>query len=436
MDSACIMIRPSENKSKLHDDATPRILMFAPAFAPYSFSESIVNSKLALAFQRSGWRIDTISRAGDGPRYSAAWNELWQPLKGSTHTIEYPLGNRINRFIDLIRQSSRLHYPIDGIRWAGRALDRAIALHKKHPYKFVLSRSPSDIGHVPALAFARQTKVPWIANWNDPPAQLWPAPYKSECRFLRKTAFHRLMVRVLDEASVVTFPSERLCKHTLQSTKMTGKIQTKIIPHIGLPGYVSSKRRSDGCFRICHAGNLSHERDPKTFLEGIARFVGRASMTHPFELRILGNSDHELSSLAQGYGLTSHIKISGGLNYFDTFAILEQSDVLAVVEAPCKEGIFLPSKVADYAQIGRSILAVSPSTGTLADLIPETRAGEIAACGQPESVAKAIWLCYKSWRAGLLSQDYSSKILWEQFRPENVIRQYEKIFSEITASPA
>lgn len=407
----------------------PRILMFAPGFAPYIFSENIVNSKLVLAFKSQGWGIDIISRVDAGSLYSEDWHEPWLSLKDSTHIIEYTRGNSLIRFIDLLYQVVRMRFPIDGIRWAGRALDRAMKLHKKHPYQLVLSRSPNDIGHVPALAFSRQTRVPWIANWNDPPAHLWPPPYKSSEGLLQKSVARSLLSHVLDQASVVTFPSERLRQHVLRSIDGVGIYQTQVVPHIGLHGYVASVRRPDGCFRVCHAGNLSRERDPKTFLEGIARFAERAPMNHPFEVRILGASDHELASLVESHGLRRYFKISGGLNYLDTLAVLEQSDVLAVVEAPCEEGIFLPSKVADYAQVGRPLLAVSPENGTLADLIRETRAGEFAACGQPEAVTAALMALYSSWRAGWLSEDYPSKLLWESVSPDRVVQQYEEMFS-------
>ena len=408
---------------------TKRVLMFAPAFAPFSFSESITNSKLALAFQAHGWDVNIISKTEVWTHYHTGWHQFWQPLKNAISIIDYPLGNRSERLLDFIRQTIRMNYPIDGVRWAGRAFDRAMKLHKENPYQLVLSRSPSDIGHVPALAFSGQTNVPWIANWNDPPAHLWPEPYKSEVNLFRKLIFKHLMTNVFEEAFAVTFPSERLCKHITRANDKVGNRKVKVIPHIGLPGYLPAKRNADGCFRICHAGNLSRERDPRTFFEGMAQFIKSTSMPHSFEIRIIGTSSHELSILSKQYNIEKYIKFSGELKYPDVLAVLEQSDVLAVVEAPCKEGIFLPSKITDYAQVGRPILAVSPLEGTMADLLSETRAGELGVCNQPESVAMAISVLYKAWLNKNIEQDYPTTILWERFRPENIMRQYEEIYS-------
>jgi len=275
----------------------------------------------------------------------------------------------------------------------------------------VFSRSPNDIGHVPALHFARQTKVPWIANWNDPPSHLWPAPYKSAEGLLDKCSSRCLLSSVFKEARFVTFPSIRLCDHILRSlSKNASSSKTKIIPHIGLIGYKPARRNPDGCFRICHAGNLSKERNPVNFFSGIALFFKQLGVNISFELRILGTNEHSLDSLAEQYGLAKFIKVSGGLSYLDTLSVPEQSDVLAVVEAPCEEGIFLPSKVADYAQVGRPLLAVSPQNSTLADLINQTKAGEFANCNKPEDIANALTRLYTSWRKNRLSEDYPSNL--------------------------
>ncbi len=416
---------------KYKERSGKNILMFAPFFAPYSFSESIVNSKLALAFQQNGWHIDIISRAGEGPHYSAERHELWRPLQQVTHEISYSPGNKVSRLIDLVYQSFRTKYPIDGVRWAARAIDLSIELHKKNPYQLVLSRSPNDIGHVPALEFTKQTKIPWIANWNDPPAHNWPLPYKSVSNVLKRRAFQRLMNRVLNKADAVTFPAERLCQHFFKKEKRAGPKKSIIIPHIGLSGYSPPERNADGCFRICHAGNLSRERDPASFFDGIAHFVKNATMHHHFEICIIGTSSHELTTLAETYGIAKYFKFTGGLNYVDTLAALGQSDVLLVIEAPCREGLFLPSKVADYAMIGRPILSVSPLNGTMADLIRDTGAGQLAICGEPESVANAMANLYESWLGGCLEKSYPPSALRAQFNPEKIIQKYNRLFSEL-----
>ena len=56
------------------------------------------------------------------------------------------------------------------------------------------------------------------------------------------------------------------------------------------------------------------------------------------------------------------------VSYAESFTVMKNYDVSLIIEAACEEGIFLPSKVADYLQINSSIFAVSPQTGVLRDL--------------------------------------------------------------------
>ena len=71
----------------------PRVLMFAPAFAPSYFSEGLVNSKLALAMLAAGWEVEVISQTSDhSMSYSAGWPPLWAPLKRLRRDVQPAAG--------------------------------------------------------------------------------------------------------------------------------------------------------------------------------------------------------------------------------------------------------------------------------------------------------------------------------------------------------
>lgn len=67
-----------------------KILFITIGFAPYTFSESLCNSKLVLAMMEKGWHVDVISRIDNGTNYSTEWSEPWILLKDITHQIKYP----------------------------------------------------------------------------------------------------------------------------------------------------------------------------------------------------------------------------------------------------------------------------------------------------------------------------------------------------------
>lgn len=58
--------------------------------------------------QEKGWEIDVISRRDNGTNYSVEWGEPWSRLKAITHHVEYPLGNKIWRFVDIVKSSIKM----------------------------------------------------------------------------------------------------------------------------------------------------------------------------------------------------------------------------------------------------------------------------------------------------------------------------------------
>ena len=74
-------------------------------------------------------------------------------------------------------------------------------------------------------------------------------------------------------------------------------------------------------------------------------------------------------------GVEDVIKIEAAVPYSQMPKVLAKSDVLVIIEAPLKEGIFMPSKIVDYVQIGHPILALTPVVGTITDIFSKHGGG-------------------------------------------------------------
>lgn len=116
-------------------------------------------------------------------------------------------------------------------------------------------------------------------------------------------------------------------------------------------------------------------------------------------------------------------------------AAMRASHVLVLIEAPLAEGIFLPSKVTDYVQAGRPILAVSPRNGTLADLLGANGGGLAADCTDPDAIYSALRALYDSWARGSLAHDYCPARLRALFSDAAVIPQYEALLERLLPCP-
>jgi len=407
-----------------------RILMFSPIFAPFANPEAIVNNKLALAFIQQGWEIDVISRELPitlGYDYGSTWMEPWLSLKDITHEVNYEVGGSFKRVYETVRGALCLNHFMVGCRWAEHAFNLAIQLHKANPYHVILSRSLPDVGHLPALKMAKITKLPWIANWNDASGVKNPPPAGEGVNASLGFNNERFLGAVARTASWHTFPSDRMRSHICTYLKNGTKQRSSTIPHVLLDSYQSTYRGKNNDFTLCYAGNLYAGRDPSVFFQALANFVEKKSDAARLKVNILGLEDIDLNNLVKKHHLERNVNFVGPMSYRKTLDSCLESDVLVVLEAPYVEGIYLPSKFVDYVQTGRPILAISPATGTLHDLLSSHGGGIAADCTSVGDIVLALEKLYAEWLRGTLDEVYGSRRLHDLFSPKTIIGLYKKI---------
>ena len=412
-----------------------RILMFAPAFAPFANPEAIVNSKLALAFLDGGWEIDVISRNLIGISkydYGSDWIEPWLPLKRITHEVNYNSGGKLTRYISTVNAAAQLgwHF-IDGCRWGYHALDLGLRLHRQKPYQVILSRSGPDSAHLPAMVLSQKTGLPWVANWNDASGDKNLPPY-GEGPDARLGFFcERFLRDVARRANWHTFPSDRLknylCLYLGDETKKKGTT----IPHAALRSSLRTKKQRNEDLTICYAGNISIQRNPEVFLRGLSDFLKGGDALGRVKLEVIGLTEIAIQELAIKLGIEKKVQMLGPMGYKETLRKLESSDVLLILEAPCQEGIYLPAKFVDYVQAKRPILAVTPKKSTVRDFMKTYGGGLAVDCDSPKEIYDALKRLHTHWKDGTLEKRYMSDILYNLFSPEKITSCYEEIFGRI-----
>ncbi|MDD8025389.1 MAG: hypothetical protein PHI34_02665 [Acidobacteriota bacterium] len=423
----------------------PRVLMFAPYMLPASSPEAIVNAKLALAGLRAGWDLDVVSRQPREPLWYPEDRTFWADLDGRVSILDTPRRAAPRDILGRGR-SKRLFpglHPLFGNAWAASAVAEARKLMGRNQYDFILSRALPEYAHLPALVIARETRVPWIANWNDPaPLEIAPPPYgrgpdihldgPRPLKAFKEKSLRRFLMAVAAEASWHTFPSEKLRRYMslLLGPDLAGK--SSVVPHIALKrDILDLPPRDPNAFTLAHIGSLKAPRSPRCFLEGLSLFLKRARPARPVSAHFLGDPGAEAAALISSLRLSSVISISPPLPYPQAMAEMSRETVLVVIEAPMAEGFCLPSKIADYAQAGRPILAVSPRPSTLADLLAEHGGGLAADGGSPEDVARAIEVLYEGWSGGNLRDDWSTRRLSAYFAAPRVLGLYERLFESL-----
>ncbi len=387
--------------------------MFAPFVYPPVGSEEIATSKVLLAMMERGWEVDVISFADSKRYYPDEGQGEWLPLNKIVHGVKgFPFSGKMGT-----------------ISWVVKAYAVGRKLAARKQYDFIMSRAAPQFGHLPALFVSRRLGLPWIANWSDPmPPRKAPQPYGAgsgvSLPFLERTLFKAVM----EGASWHTFPCERLLRY--MNSYMPGcQGKSSVVPHIALKRFCSGSQTSSDVFSLYYAGSLAM-RDPSTFLEGVRIFLNERDDNAPVSVTFIGLPLDGLREAARRLGLNDIVKIEEVKKYEAVQEVLAKATVLVIIEADCEEGVFFPSKFVDFVQTGRPILAVSPKTGTMSDIL--SKGGGIAAdCRVPEEIAGAIKALYEEWQTGTLEMNYSSDRLFAIFNEENILTQYTELFKKL-----
>jgi hypothetical protein len=407
----------------------PRILMFAPLCYPPAGSEAIATAKLLLAALDAGWEIDVISQSDFGQYYPTSTNGVWEPLTRIVHNID---GIKKGGFFEHLYHWRGLKSlnNLQSISWAGKALFTGLRLVSKKKYDFMLSRATPQYGHLPALILSRWSGLPWIANWSDPiPPEKGPSPYGEGPDAPIPHYLRSYCSSVARNAIWHTFPCERLRKYFCSYLPECIE-KSSVIPHIALTRFRSESVGVKKDFLFCHIGSLTF-RDPNVFLEGVNRFLQNGKIGDRFHIRFIGRPLEDLRKTTRILGLDEIVSMEQVKSYEEGQGILAQSTVVVVLEAPCKEGVFFPSKFVDFVQTGKPILAVSPVNGTITDILTANGGGIAADCRSPEAVERAIKTLYVTWKEGSLESKYGSSRLFNLFDEHRVLGQYLEIFDRI-----
>lgn len=404
--------------------------MFAPWFPPHRNSEAHANGNLVLAFIRKGWNVDIISE----PLYDRETNNIllsrWHPFAERINLVPNELTHGINKIVMRIKSISTVGHPIPGVSWAFCALKKARELSLKTRYDVIMSRSMPHYGHLPALVFARETKLPWIVNWNDPePAIRSPKPYGQGRDAAAGFWIERYVKTVVNAAPYHTFPSERLMNYMISwAPGLKGK--SGVIPHIALnePAELLTAVPTER-FTLCHAGCFDGRRDPTVLFVAIRRLIVKLQCRDAFRLILLGNNITGSVDLPIPLDLQGVIEIRPWCDYEEALQVMKQATVLLVIEGPMEEGIYLPAKFSDYVQCRRPILALSPRVGTLYDLMSQKGGGVVTDCTSPDGIENALEIMFLSWRKGTLSTEFQTDGLWGVLGEDAIIARYEECFA-------
>ncbi len=416
-----------------------RILCISPVFPPVANPEAFCGGKMVLALQEAGVEVVALR---DRPSFaspidpSPCWNRLARPdgeIDGSP-TWNKPWAGFLGGRYASVRNG----------RLIRAYIQRALRLHREKPFHLVYSRSLPMYAHIIGYWCSRALGLPWAASVNDPwDLHMFPEVAPKPPPWLHGVVAGYWLRKGLASASLVTYPSARLRDFHLRLSGVPHS--SAIVPHVGWthgnsqpsqPGPGSPMQHSalGGPLHLVHAGRLTDtlsNRGCSCLLQGFHQFLA----CHPearadVRMTLVGPSDAASRDLTVGLHLQDRITWTGQVSYEESLRYIREAAVCILVEGSLQEGIYLPSKVADYAVAGKAILALSPAVGVVADMLPCPGLVRVDPHDVP-GIGAAIGHFYRLHKNGELQRERPPAEFIAQFTPARVVDTFLRALHDV-----
>mgnify|MGYP000681720258 FL=1 len=393
------------------------ILVIAPASIPITGAEAICNVKLLRVLSENGYKIDLISKRMKYTHYPETnLAELGLNLN-SVNTIE--VDNKIS--LKVIWQHLCCLFifgtVFKGAHWAYCVLKVAKELCKKNQYDAIITKnSPSELlGYY----FKKKNGIKWIATWNDPyPTKKYPKPYGNGVN-AKLFILERPLLQKMEEADYHIFPNQRIRDYMSNYINIPAE-KTRIIPHVVIPReHIDTPHEN---LKIVHLGNVLPPRDATPFLRALSEFI-KNKQDAKIEIAFIGQTPQSIKDYIKTTHLEKYVKVFPPVKYEESQEILETYDIQLIVEAPCEEGIFLPTKVSDSMQLGKPIFTISPSVGVLNDLYKKGHISYFSSVKDEKDILATLEQVYNDFTNGKL-KTFS---LEKSYSPQTIFQQYDEI---------
>ena len=356
--------------------------------------------KLAGELERLG--VDVHVLAPDDPKWLHRDESAPVPAGVTVHRA-WNLGPRSRRpaeelrgreGLDRLAVEARLAFrralvPDAAVLWNVTSVPTTVRLVRELRPDWVLTTSPPGSIHLAGAVAQRLTGVRWAADLRDSIA--FHPHRRHEVRGEARLA--RLVARRAD-AIVCAAPA---IAAELRGYAPCGPVQV-VENGCDFDDFAGLEYRPATTFRITHTGSFFGLRDPRPFLDALARV--EASIT----ARFVGDFRTRDREYAEGLGLGNRLELVPYLPRREALALQRDSEALLLLIPEARGRGVLTGKIFEYLASERPILAAVPLGGTAAELIEQTRAGPVVAPDDVEGIARALGDLERRHRAGALVQ--------------------------------
>ncbi|HTR45604.1 MAG TPA: glycosyltransferase [Thermodesulfovibrionales bacterium] len=271
------------------------------------------------------------------------------------------------------------------------SLSALVLAIRKRPAVIYSTGGPVS-AHIAAMVASRITKIPHIAEFQDPLVHQYAAPGKFERHFIEKV--ERAILRTAAASVFLTKKAAENAARRNPGIKNITCIYAGAVP----PGAMPCGERGP-TLRIAHFGSLGGSRNLNSFFDALFMlFREDPSLAGALTLDLYGNNSREVSRRMEQFPLKGILAAKGKVKRQKALEAMSRADLLLLIQNTDDVSFeTIPSKVYEYLHTGRPVLALVYRNRELQSMLEESGHVVVQADNAVE-IAQGLKTCIARWR--------------------------------------
>ena len=308
---------------------------------------------------------------------------------------------------------------------------------EEHPVDLIVSTGPPQSMHLIGRGLARETGLPWIADFRDPWTKIFYFKHLSMTRLTER--WHKKMEKkVLDDASVVVAVSPLVQQEFQAMTQTPVELITN--------GFDECDFRNDGAceggnasfaaggpdkdFVITHTGLFAADGNPTMLWKVLAEKCSKCeAFAKALKIKLVGKTDEVILESLRAEGLEGCLTDMGYQPH--SVAVDEQRKASLLILPLRKEPEYkavLPGKLFEYLASWRPVLGIGQPDGAMSMILNTTKTGVVLDWEDKASLDRFIELCWQNHLKGALTVEDADI---SQFTRRNLTRRMASLFDSL-----
>ena len=384
-------------------------------------------------------------------------------LKKSGHSKEAVEVNPVNAQNKSLAQKAAMWVrgnffrPDPRCLWIGPSVRFLKKYLKEHPVDLIVSTGPPQSMHLIGRRLARETGLPWIADFRDPWTRIFYFKHLSMTRATER--WHKKMEKkVLDDATVVVAVSPFVQQEFQAMTRTPVELVTNGFDECDYEAVCRSSENesaSVGCndsvrqntaadspqnttadspdkdFVITHTGLFAADGNPTVLWKVLAeKCASDEEFRSRLKIRLVGKTDDAIIQSISDNGLTGNLT---DLGYQPHSAAVEEQRNASLLILPLRKEpeykAVLPGKLFEYMASMRPVLGIGQPDGAMSMILNRTGTGVVIDWNDREAISRFIESSWQKHRQGSLTVEDADI---SQFTRRNLTHRMAQLFDRLT----